>query len=650
MKSLLIRLTVGLHEQDISATEMVYIKDFLAKKYITQKEAIYKFNSKYRAGTLGLVQNNTAYLHVIGENVRDLFIGDGDLGSAKEGDLVIAARLLGVRGTPAAKIAQIVGRAASYSVAYIIEKEGRRSLVDIKTDYPIGAELSKEQLLNYNVWDVFKIDNQENAILEKLGNMNVPLVDEKIVLAQFNKHDEFNEDVLQIAASFGAVDAKEYPKRRDLRSLAFCTIDPVTAKDFDDAIYWDEKNSTLYVAIADVSEYVKPFGAIDDEAIYRSFSIYLPHRSIPMLPRQLSETLCSLQPHVDRLAYVFEMKLDMETLDVASSSVYEALIHSQRRFNYEEIDAFFEGKLKAKNNEEKEIFAALKKLRVVTDALKEKRLKVGYNFRSAELEMTIDANSNLVSTEFAEETPSHALIEDCMLLANKEAAKQFERGIFRIHEPPSQAKLQNLYQELAGIGMSIEIKKSIKETITDIQRQATEMGLESEVDTLIIRSQMQARYAPLNAGHFGLGFEQYTHFTSPIRRYSDLIVHRLLKAIANHDTVEGSYVLRNIEALAMAISEKEREASTIEVEFMARKFARWAQENLGKEFKARISGTEPDLKADLHDTIMGARLSLTSTIPVMLFEDVIVRIDKVDIPKAKIFAIVVQKIVQKDEE
>ncbi|OHD95638.1 MAG: exoribonuclease II [Sulfurimonas sp. GWF2_37_8] len=650
MKSLLIRLTVGLHEQDISATEMVYIKDFLAKKYITQKEAIYKFNSKYRAGTLGLVQNNTAYLHVIGENVRDLFIGDGDLGSAKEGDLVIAARLLGVRGTPAAKIAQIVGRAVSYSVAYIIEKEGRRSLVDIKTDYPIGAELSKEQLLNYNVWDVFKIDNQENAILEKLGNMNVPLVDEKIVLAQFNKHDEFNEDVLQIAASFGAVDAKEYPKRRDLRSLAFCTIDPVTAKDFDDAIYWDEKNSTLYVAIADVSEYVKPFGAIDDEAIYRSFSIYLPHRSIPMLPRQLSETLCSLQPHVDRLAYVFEMKLDMETLDVASSSVYEALIHSQRRFNYEEIDAFFEGKLKAKNNEEKEIFAALKKLRVVTDALKEKRLKVGYNFRSAELEMTIDANSNLVSTEFAEETPSHALIEDCMLLANKEAAKQFERGIFRIHEPPSQAKLQNLYQELAGIGMSIEIKKSIKETITDIQRQATEMGLESEVDTLIIRSQMQARYAPLNAGHFGLGFEQYTHFTSPIRRYSDLIVHRLLKAIANHDTVEGSYVLRNIEALAMAISEKEREASTIEVEFMARKFARWAQENLGKEFKARISGTEPDLKADLHDTIMGARLSLTSTIPVMLFEDVIVRIDKVDIPKAKIFAIVVQKIVQKDEE
>ena len=635
---------MGLYEQDISNEEMVHVKDFLAKNYITQKDTLYRFNSKYRAGTLGLVQNNTAYLHVIGENIRDLYIGDGDLASAKEGDLVIAARLLGARGAPSAKVVHIAGRAISYGVAYIIEKDDHRSLVDIRTDHPIGAELSKEELYSHNVWDVFKINNQEHAIMEKLGNLNDPLVDEKIVLAQFNKHDEFSEDVLEIASSFAPlVDASKYPKRKDLRALAFCTIDPVTAKDFDDAICWDDKNSTLYVAIADVSEYVTPFGAIDDEAIYRSFSIYLPHRSIPMLPRQLSETLCSLQPHVDRLAHVFEIKLDIKTLKVASSSVYEAIIHSQRRFNYEEIDAFFEGKLQAKNNQEKAIFSDLKKLRVVTDALKEKRLKIGYQFHSPELQMHIDENSNIVSTTLAEETPSHALIEDCMLLANKEAAKQFERGIFRIHEPPSQTKLQNLYQELAGIGMSIEIKKSIKETITDIQKQALDMDLASEVDTLIIRAQMQARYAPLNAGHFGLGFEQYTHFTSPIRRYSDLIVHRLLKAIAAHDTTEGSYVLRNIEALSMAISEKEREASTIESEFMARKFARWAAENLNKEFKARISGTEPELKADLHDEIMGARLSLTSSIPVVLFEDVIVRIDKVDIAKAKIVASVVAK-------
>ena len=631
-------------EQDITSDELKHVNNFLAKKYITKKDNIYKFNSKYRAGTLGLVQKDTAYLNVIGENIRDLFIGEGDLGDAKEGDLIIAQRLLGKRGTPSAKIAEVVGRAQSYSVAYIISQEGKKSLVDIKTDYPAGVELAQEELdaYEYEYDDVFKINNQENSIMELLGNLKNPLVDEKIVLAQFNKHDEFDEEVLKIATSFEDVNTSKYPSRVDLRNLSFCTIDPVTAKDYDDAIYWDDKNTTLFVAIADVSEYVTPFGTIDNEAIYRSFSIYLPHRSIPMLPRQLSETLCSLQPHVDRLSYVFQMKLNLDSLEVTESKVYEAIIHSQRRFNYEEIDEFFEGKLEAKNDSEKEIFAWVKKLRPITDALKEKRLKVGYDFRSNELEMKIDENSNIASTTFAEETPSHALIEDCMLLANKEAARQYTRGIFRIHEEPSQSKIQILYQELAGIGMSIDIKNSIKETITDIQKQARDMDLESEVDTLIIRSQMQAKYAPLNSGHFGLGFEEYTHFTSPIRRYSDLIVHRLLKAINNNDTEEGSYVLRNIEALSMTISEKEREASTIEVEFQQRKFARWANENLNKEFKARITTTEPEYRAEIHDEITGARILITSAENAILFQDVIVCIDKVDIAKAKIFAHVVK--------
>ena len=643
MKSLLIRLTLGLSEQDIKPDELQTINNFLKKKYITKKENIYKFHSKYRAGTLGLVQKGTAYLNVIGENIKDLFIGDGDLGTAKEGDLIIAQRLLGKRGTPSAKVAEIVGRAISYSVAYIIEKDSKKSLVDLRTDFPAGVELSQKDLEIYTLGDVFKIDNQQNTIMEKLGNISDPKVDELIVLAQFNKHDEFEPEVLEIAKSYKPVNAKNYPKRVDLRDLPFCTIDPVTAKDYDDAIYYDSNNTTLYVAIADVSEYVTPFGALDNEAIYRSFSIYLPHRSIPMLPRELSETLCSLQPNVDRLAYVFEIKLNLDTLEVQNSKVYEAIIHSQRRFNYEEIDDFFDGKLKAKNSSEKDIFKYLTVLKGITTQLKEKRLKVGYDFRSNELEMKIDENSNLVSTDVAEETPSHSLIEDCMLLANKEAAKQFDRGIFRIHEEPSQAKIQNLYQELAGIGMNIDIKNSIKETITDIQRQAKEMDLESEVDTLIIRSQMQARYTPLNSGHFGLGFEEYTHFTSPIRRYSDLIVHRLLKAINNNDTLEGSYVLRNIEALAMTISEKEREASKIEVDFMHRKFARWANEHIGKTFKARVNATDPEVKADLVDEIQGARLNIISTGEAILFEDVNVKIDRVDIPKAKIFAQIIRE-------
>lgn len=642
MKSLLIRLTHGLSEQDISEKELRLISEWSAKEYLTYKNGVYKFHSKYRAGTLGLVQNNTAYLHVIGENIKDLLIEE--IGLATEGDLIIAKRLLGKRGIPAAVIAEVVGREQTYSIGYIVEKYNHRSLVDLKTDHPIGAEFSKEQLDAYKLGDVFKVDNFENKVLEYLGNIDDPLVDEKIVLAQFNKHDEFDEEVLAQAQSFQEVDASKYPKRRDLRKLAFCTIDPVTAKDFDDAIYWDDANTTLYVAIADVSEYVRPFGAVDNEAIYRSFSIYLPHRSIPMLPRQLSETLCSLQPHKDRLSYVFEMKLNLETLEVTHSEVFEAIIHSKRRFNYEEIDSFFEGKLHAKNEDEKEVLEAIAKLKPITDALREKRLKIGFDFRSSEIEMEIDEKHHIVSTYEAEETPSHMLIEDCMLLANKEAASRYERGIFRIHEPPSQTKLQILYQELSSIGIQIEIKDTVKETIEFIQSQARDLGLESEVDTLIIRAQMQARYSPLNYGHFGLGFDRYTHFTSPIRRYSDLIVHRLLKAINAGDTAEGSYVLRNIESLAMAISEKEREASAIEVEFMARKYARWANENIGREFKAKIVATDPELRADLRDEIVGAKLQLSAHDNYVLFEDVIVRLDKVDIARAKIFATVVRRV------
>ena len=645
MKALLVKLTHGLYAQDVAPDEKEIIDNYITQGFVTFKNNIYKFHSKYRAGIVGLVQNDTAYVNVLGEMMRDLFIDEGDLLNAKEGDIVIAKRLLGKRGTPSAKIIAVVGRAQTYSVAILTKnEENHLSLVDLKTKYPVGAELSSKELSQYQEGDLFQIDNKENAVMQLLGNIKDPKVDEKIVLAQYNKHDEFDEEVLKIARSFKEVDPSKHPNRKDLRDLDFCTIDPVTAKDFDDAICWVEKTSTLYVAIADVSHYVLPFGPIDNEAIYRSFSIYLPHRSIPMLPRELSETLCSLQPHKPRLAYVFEMQLDTKSLEVADSKVYEAIIHSKRRFNYEEIDSFFEGKLTAQNEEEQRVLAMLKKLRPLTDALKRKRLKTGYEFHSSEIEMQLDENLNLVSTSVAVETPSHSLIEDCMLLANKAAASKFSRGVFRVHEEPTQTKLQNLYQELAGIGMNIDIKDSVKETIEAIQAQAKEMGLEHEVDTLIIRSQMQARYAPINLGHFGLGFEAYTHFTSPIRRYSDLIVHRLLKAIEKDDKVEGSYVLRNIETLTQTISEKEREASSIEFEFMTRKFARWADTQLDNNFKAKIVATTPEFKAELQDEIVGAKLEILGNNETLtLFEDIVVRITKVDIISAKIYVEVVEK-------
>lgn len=644
MKSLLIRLTLGLHDQDITTDERLHVNEWLDKGYLIQEGTLYRFHSKYRAGEITLAQNATAYLNNIGLNIKDLFIDIGDLGEAKNGDLVIAKRLLAKRGTPSAKVVEVVGHAQTYSVAFVAFKENHKALLDIKTLYPAGVVMDLSELESYEIGTVFKVDNLTATIMEVLGNLNDPLVDEKIVLAQYNKHDEFSEEIIKLASSFEEVDAAYYPDRKDLRQLPFCTIDPVTAKDFDDAICWDEEKYILYVAIADVSEYVKPFGPIDAEAIYRGFSIYLPHRSIPMLPRQLSETLCSLQPNVDRLSHVFELHLDKDTLEVMHSDVYEAIIHSKRRFNYEEIDEYFEGKLSPKNDDEKEVLAYINPLRKITDRLREKRLKTGFDFRSDEIEMQLDSEGNIASTTVSVETPSHSLIEDCMLLANKAAANMYERGVFRIHEPPSQTKIQALYSELAGIGIFVEPQENMKETIGFIQQKAREMGIESDVDTLIIQAQRRARYSPDNYGHFGLGFEKYTHFTSPIRRYSDLIVHRLIKAIKANDTEEGSYVLRNIESLTIAVSEKERESADVEFRFMDRKYARWANKNIGKKFKARIEATDPHLMAKLNDEIVGATLHVRSQIPIMLFDDVEVIIEEADIATTKIHTTVVQKL------
>lgn len=643
MKSLLIRLTHGLFTQDVTAEERPLVQEWLEKKMLILEEGKYQFSSRYRGGIIASVQSTGAYLQSVGESVRDHFIDTAYLNGAKAGDLVIVQRLLGKRGGPSAKVVVLVGRSETFSVGLLSHHNGELTLRDIRTSQPIP--LSLLDLPHTHEGSVYQINNQTNTISAYLGDMSDPKVDEKIVLALYNKHDDFDPEVIAMAQSFPKeVDASLYPHRRDLRHLPFCTIDPVTAKDYDDAICYVPQTHTLYVAIADVSAYVLPFGAIDAEAIYRSFSIYLPHRSIPMLPRILSETLCSLQPLVDRLAYTFELSLDPQTLEVIQSDVYESIIHSHRRFTYEEIDLFLGGNLHASNDKEQRVLDYIPQLNDLTTQLKTQRMEKGYTFRSSELEMQLDEAQNILTTEFALETPSHALIEDCMLLANKAAASMYERGVFRIHEPPSAMKLQSLTTELASIGIFVEFQGSIKETITAIQVEAEKRELVSEVDTLIIRAQMQARYAPYNTGHFGLGFERYTHFTSPIRRYSDLIVHRLLKAIKAGDTEESSYVLRNIESLCTSISEKEREASDIEIRFQERKFARWAATVIGQEFNARIVQTEDAIRAEVHDVIIGAKVTLTDHFGLGLFEDIRLKIESVDLATAKITGSFVEKI------
>ena len=507
----------------------------------------------------------------------------------------------------------------------------------------------------FKIGTVMKVDNNTEQVLEVLGHLDDPKVDEKISLALYDREDAFPQVCIEQAKSVPlSVNKDEYPSRVDLTDLDFCTIDPVTAKDFDDAIYFDMDSYTLYVAIADVSHYVEYFTPIDKEAKKRGFTTYLPHKSFPMLPRELSENLCSLKPQVDRLAFVAKIELDRESLKPLREEFFEAVIHSKRRFNYDQVDSIIANQGADTEGVDAQILTYLLPLQKITERLREKRLKNGFDFRSDEVRLSIDSSHLLTETSIETGTPSHSLIEECMLLANQASAKRFmtggdeeEFGIFRIHEPPQLAKTEALLEELSTIGLFVESYSDSPTLIRAIQAEAKKMGLESEVDAMVIKSLRRAAYAPRNVGHFGLGFSHYSHFTSPIRRYSDLILHRLIKTQLTQDTQEAGYLLRNIEPLCVRVSDLERESTKAEWDFRDRKFARWAQQNIGLFFEAEIIEAGESAKAVLHGDIKGVVVYLKGD-GVMLFDKVRVMITEVDIAMAVIMAELVS-VLSKDE-
>ncbi len=652
MNPFAIRLTRGFLPGDLNEEERPLFEQLQNMGAIEEVNGLYRLRSIYRAGEVFINSEGKGYLSSLFKEQKDLLIEPKDLNDAKDGDFVVVKRIIARRGRASAKVVLIIKRAVLTSI-YISKKiGGETKFVNIKTSLEGQIFQKGADVRIYEEGTLFKVDAVTNEVKEVIGNIKDPQVDEKISLYLYNRPDKFPQDALKQAQSVPKeVKESEIKGRADLRHLSFCTIDPVTAKDFDDAIYWDAKENTLYVAIADVSRYVEYYSPIDKEAIKRGFTTYLPHKAFPMLPPVLSENICSLKPNVDRLSFVAKLKLNGD-YSVAKAEFFEAVIHSKRRFNYDEIDSFLKGEYSLKNEAEEEIFAWLKPLYEITRVFKKKRLKKGFDFRSEEIKLVLDSKGLLKKTVIETGTPAHSLIEECMLAANVAAAKRFKGdgdAIFRIHEPPKDTKFAQLLEELTSIGIYVESDlEDINKTIREIQKEAKKAGLESEVDELIIKSMKQASYSSFNVGHFGLGFDFYSHFTSPIRRYSDLILHRLIKAQLQNDKEEMEYLLRNIEPLSARMSELEREAAKCEWDFRDRKFARWADENIGKEFKAEIT------EIDIEDTNKGAKAKLLEgaargaivnlkAYNSNLFDKIVLKISEADLEKAEILAQEVRK-------
>ena len=417
-------------------------------------------------------------------------------------------------------------------------------------------------------------------------------------IARFDLPNEFSAAALREAQAFGErVDRREADARVDLRMLPLVTIDGEDARDFDDAVYAEPhaQGFRLIVAIADVSHYVRPDTALDTEAQLRGTSVYFPTRVVPMLPTALSDHLCSLAPKVDRLCFAADMLVSRSGA-LKSARFYPAVMRSAARLTYTQAyEALFEGRPAARA----QLGALHDRLMVLVDvyrALHKARSRRGaLDFDAAEAEFVIDAGERVRAIELRVRNDAHRLIEECMILANVAVAQELEKHrvptLYRVHGVPEEQKLERLASTLAALGIDARIPKTV--TTRDLQaiaRRVSDVSERTFVESLVVRAMPQAVYQPTNIGHFGLALTHYAHFTSPIRRYPDLVVHRTLKGLIRDGSGAAvRYSADNLAGLGERTSRLEKRADEADRYVAGFLKCTWLKERIGQTFRGLIT-------------------------------------------------------------
>jgi len=548
----------------------------------------------------------------------DIFLSPKEMELVLHGDRAIV-RVIGLdrRGRPEGKIVEVlergnsrvVGRVFSEHGVLFVVAENRRISQDILVaPAEKNSKLPKVQTGQVVIAEIIEQPSKHaqpiGRIVEVLGNYADPGMEIEIALRKHELPFEFSKEVLAEAKKLpDSVRKADWKGREDITGLPLVTIDGETARDFDDAVYCEcldvkgKGGYRLIVAIADVSHYVQAGGALDKDAYDRGNSVYFPRRVIPMLPEKLSNGLCSLNPQVERLCMVCDMTISVSG-EVTRYRFYPAVMFSHARLTYTEVAAALYDQDAATRKKLKSLLPQLENLDALYRVLAKARLKRGaIDFETLETQMIFDDNGKIARIEAYARNEAHKVIEECMLAANVCASNFLkERGhaaLYRVHEGPTAERLLKLRDFLGGFGLQIGCgdspsAKVYSQLLEKLQGRPDKQLLQ----TVMLRSLRQAVYSPDNVGHFGLDYESYTHFTSPIRRYPDLLIHRAIKAALERKKYqpggEGGW-----ESIGMHCSMTERRADDATRDVDAWLKCYYMQDRIGEEFVGSISSVVP---------------------------------------------------------
>ncbi len=533
-----------------------------------------------------------------------------NLRTALDGDTVIVKLLATKKNKkPKGDVIQIVERSKNSFVGTIESDGNFYFLVPDEAKYYVDFLIPENKLNGARPGDKARVtlvswdDPGKNPVVEVaeiFGKAGDPNVEFNSIMKEFELPDTFSREVLDEAAKFKVPANRKLKGRLDLRQEMIITIDPVDARDFDDALSLstlENGNYRLGVHIADVSAYVKENTPLDIEAQQRGNSTYLVDRVVPMLPEALSNHVCSLNPDEPRFAYSVFMEISGDG-HVVASEMAETLIISKRRYSYDEVQDIID----TGNGDNSELILELHKL---TEMLRKVRFEEGgIEYDTTEVKFKLDDNGRPIEASLKRTTPATALVEECMLLANQAVTKTLARissdynvpallpFIYRIHEVPNPKQIREVMEFISTLVPIRKKKEYSSRDINELLKKVEELPEKNVVNQILIRSMPKAVYSPFNMGHFGLGFGEYTHFTSPIRRYSDLMVHRLLKEY--HAGKPESERIKTLSFLVKGVSRvcSERERLSMEAERASAKLAHamMAEELVGKEFGGTITG------------------------------------------------------------